>query len=173
MNSVWRSRYTESVRLSITCSRPRVCADSPRVLYVHVHLCARARWLYCVKSFGNDAEWQLSRRVSSTNPMQYFTWTPYDAINKVITGATWSNGKHNAGETHSFIYKRKKEKSRLLFKGVRRKNTSISTFVILYRYLSALANIINFLRKRVKCLCFMIFLKFINTILLTNRLLTG
>lgn len=84
-----------------------VRADSPRAFCVHVRtpVCRKRDDCYCVKSFGNDAEWQLSRRVSSANPMQYFTWTPYDAINKVIIGATWSNGEHKAGKTHSSTYK--------------------------------------------------------------------
>lgn len=126
---------------------------------VRMYTCARARVrerddCYCVKSFGNDAEWQLSRRVSSANPMQYFTWTPYDAINKVIISATRSNGEHKADEIHSSTYneRRKKDQSRLLFKETRPKNhdTSVSAccrFSALY--LSALAKTIHPL-KRIK-----------------------
>ena len=94
----------ESDRSSISgCVRPFA-----RVR-IRMYTCARACVrecddCYCVKSFENDAKWQLSRRVSSANPMQYFTWTPYDAINKVII-ATWSNDEHKASETHSSTYK--------------------------------------------------------------------
>lgn len=89
---------------------------------------ARARWLLLRKVVWKQRGVAINaRRVSSANPMQYFTWAPYDVINKVIIGATQGQvlyiyiHEHKAGELiHPSVNEKweRRNRSGLLFKGI-------------------------------------------------------